>query len=132
MAAGKRDRRKGSGAKVMHVGKVPAMAPPVLRGGQVRCPICRNGVRLTTRGNLYRHADLFGNPCGNRSTLTPVHVVAPPIVLPPERYGDPRKAQPRAEGEPSRLDVGSSCRECGKWLPGERSLCGRCYAVGPP
>lgn len=42
-----------------------AIAPPSLRDGQVRCPVCRNGSQVTDRGYLRRHKDLFGHTCYN-------------------------------------------------------------------
>ena len=44
-----------------------AVAPPELRDGQERCPVCRNGVTPTTSGHLRAHKDLFGYPCYNRA-----------------------------------------------------------------
>ena len=41
-------------------------APPELREGQVRCPVCRNGTRTTVYGYLRRHVDLFGLECYNK------------------------------------------------------------------
>jgi len=43
-------------------GEVPA---PLLIEGQLRCPVCRKGVRPTERGYLRRHRDLFGHDCHN-------------------------------------------------------------------
>lgn len=40
--------------------------PPELKPGQVRCPVCRNGVRTTAYGYLWRHVDLFGLDCYNK------------------------------------------------------------------
>lgn len=112
-----------------------AVAPPELRGNQKRCPVCRNGVATTVTGKLRKHVDLFGADCYNRNPgdLPPIGEV-PPVVLPRVRDrqagAQSRTARPDEERPPSRLDAGSECRECGKWLPGERSLCGRCYATG--
>ena len=49
--------------------------------------------------------------------------------LPDVTFARTRERRPSAEAaEPkrSRLDVGSNCAHCAKWLPGERSLCGQC------
>ena len=43
------------------------VAPPLLRTGQARCPVCRNTTRLTSRGYLRAHRDLFGHDCYNRA-----------------------------------------------------------------
>jgi hypothetical protein len=53
----------------MRTGRVgsQARAAPELKPGQVRCPVCRNGVRLTANGYLRKHADLFGHPCFNKA-----------------------------------------------------------------
>lgn len=37
-----------------------------LRPGQVRCPVCRNGVTPTPSGHLRKHRDQFGHDCFNR------------------------------------------------------------------
>jgi hypothetical protein len=42
------------------------VAPPQLKAGQQRCPVCRNGATLTPLGFLRRHRDLFGHDCTNR------------------------------------------------------------------
>lgn len=99
---------------------------PALKPGQHRCPVCRAGATLTTRGSLRAHNDLFGDRCWNKATGEATGITAPPVVVPAGNTSP----LPRPPSEASRLDVGSSCRDCGKWLPGERSLCGRCYAIG--
>ena len=108
----------------------PSVPAPKLADGQVRCPVCRNATKRTPTGRLRMHNDLFGLRCYNRNPGDLAHVDAPPVVLPPER-GDrpserPKAAEP-AERRASRLDAGSLCQECGKWLPGERRMCGKCF-----
>lgn len=120
MSPGKRDRRTANNGRTILSGRSVAV-PPELAEGQVRCPACRNATKLTPRGRLRKHNDLFGEVCGVRSAGVPTGITAPPISLP---------APVKARDGRSRLDGGSNCRECGKWLPGERSLCGRCYALG--
>jgi hypothetical protein len=102
--------------------------PEPLADGKVRCPGCSRVLAPTRTGGIGRHVDKYGDPCpvtirGNQ----PVELdEVPPVKVPahpPKRNGWTR----RPPAEPSRLDVGSTCRECGKWLPGERSLCGACY-----
>lgn len=90
------------------------VAPPALADGQARCPACRNGAHLFANGTLRRHRDLFGNTCWNRRAPgSEVHLTeVPPVVI---------NAHATAEK--------GKCRECGKWLPGERSLCGRCSVL---
>ena len=80
--------------------------------GKVKCPSCGKAVSpVGTR--LRRHKDKDGWPCpemrvpGVEVKLTE----APPVQI------TDRKADVSPKGE---------CRECGKWLPGERSICGRC------
>lgn len=134
---GNRDRHEPSGGHAILVGRPDhdmraTAAPPTLREGQVRCPVCRNATSLTPRGYLRQHRDLFGDTCTNKATGERVPFVAPPVVLPRVRTGpvrDPANTPERYKRPPgeSRLDVGSECRDCGKWLPGERILCGRCY-----
>jgi hypothetical protein len=131
MSPGKRDRRKRNNGRVILSGRSVAV-PPSLADGQVRCPACRNATTLTPNGRLRKHVDLFGNECGVRSAGRPTGIVAPPVSLPPAapvRVPATQPASSAVDGR-SRLDAGSNCRECGKWLPGERSLCGRCYALG--
>lgn len=56
--------------------------------------------------------------------------VLPEVVVQPQgKRCDPWSEPPpkRPDREPSRLDVGTLCDDCGKWLPGERHVCGRCY-----
>ena len=42
-------------------------AVPALRDGQVRCPVCRNGVTPTPRGFLRQHRDVYGQRCYNKA-----------------------------------------------------------------
>lgn len=136
-APSKGDRHGSRGGKPVAVGGRAAVAPPALKDGFVRCPVCRNAARITQSQRLRKHYDLFGDLCYNKApevvrprlirdegpvvveswTRTPdVEPVVTEAVAPPERE----------PGEPSRLDVGSHCQDCGKWLPGERKLCGQC------
>lgn len=49
------------------------LAPPMLRDGQQRCPACRNGSSVTSRGYLRRHKDLFGFDCHNVALPEPAN-----------------------------------------------------------
>lgn len=127
---GRGDRHANSKGRPVAVGGLGtrAVVAPTPKPGQTSCPVCRQAVAVTPRENLRAHNDLFGNPCPNRSRLVSTQIEAPAVVLPLQNRPPRSKSEKRPAGEPSRLDVGSECRECGKWLPGERSLCGRCYA----
>lgn len=106
-------------------------AAPALREGQVRCA-CGAATTLTRMGRVRKHKTPAGDECPMQLHAghdLDVDVSSVPIVVPPERGGNGRTAVER-EREPSRLDAGSNCRECGKWLPGERILCGACYVKG--
>lgn len=114
----------------------PKREPKPIPEGKVRCEAC--GKVVTVLGvRLRRHKDSSGFPCVNmRAPGAELHLSdAPPVNLPPEPKWRPATrarataAPRREEGEPARLEAGSSCRECGKWLPGERSLCGRCSVL---
>ena len=124
----------GSRKTLVNVGAA-AVVPPALKAGKVRCPVCRNAVSVNPTGTLRKHADLFGEPCHNRASGEATGITAPPVVIPdPRRFvAEPATNEAERVERPahrSRLDVGSECTECGKWIPGERSLCGRCYATG--
>ena len=94
--------------------------PEPLTPGRVRC-ICGRAVRVNSGGRIRRHNTPAGEPCAHIAGYgTAEFDVLPPVQMPPKRSPQQPKSAPR-------LDVGSTCRECGKWLPGERSLCGRCY-----
>ena len=95
--------------------------------GTIRYHVCDASTTLTPGGRLKAH-DIPGGGirCINKKVLHAVKVDAPPVVVPSTRSG----AERRPSTEPSRLDAGSECRECGRWLPGERSLCGRCSVLG--
>jgi len=60
----------GAGRRPSH-GSRPYEEPPTLKPGQVRCPVCRNGVRPNVRGFLREHRDLFGLKCYNRRPPEP-------------------------------------------------------------
>lgn len=92
---------------------------------RVTCPACGGKAKPNGTNAIRSHRTPGGDKCSRR--LLAVDVTPPPIVLPLEPRPPSRASQPKAERGPARLDAGSECRECGKWLPGERSLCGRCY-----
>lgn len=58
--------RSGLRSRSLTGGGRAQVAPPALEADQFRCPSCRNGTTLTTRGYLRQHNDLFGNRCYNR------------------------------------------------------------------
>lgn len=108
-----------------------------LEDGKVRCAGCSAVVRLTPNGKIRAHKSPAGEPCAYKvSYAAPVHLDEIPavVVRPAPKYTEPAPREPKPPKppkvlSPSRLDIGSSCRECGVWLPGERSLCGMCYAT---
>lgn len=63
---GRSGGRAGKPVGIAMRGRV-AKAAPELNPGQVRCPVCRNGVTTTPFGFLRRHRDLFGHDCHNKS-----------------------------------------------------------------
>lgn len=93
-----------------------------LEDGKVRC-LCGKAVKPTSAGRLARHLTPSGDDCTHfASYRDPVRLdEVPEVVLP-----QPREPAEKPEKPAPRLDVGSACKVCGKWLPGERSLCGRC------
>lgn len=96
--------------------------------GKVRCGACEGITSVTKNGRLRKHKTPRGEACPNViSGITKRLRVIPEVRIAPQ--GRPR-GEKRPPSEPSRLDAGSACRECGKWLPGERSLCGACYVKG--
>ena len=99
--------------------------PEVLPDGKVRCPLCYRVFHPTATGGVRMHRDPEGVDCpfrgGGEASIDEV----PPVVVPP--HPPKRNAWvPRDPATPSRLDSGSNCEDCGKWLPGERRLCGQC------
>lgn len=100
--------------------------------GHAKCSACAFVGKVLPSGLLNRHHSTRRD--GHCPSKVPagvkLEVVAPPVVIPermhPVSAGGTSAPPKRPDSEPSRLDVGSHCRECGKWLPGERSLCGRC------
>lgn len=106
--------------------KIPAPLEP----GKVRCLGCGAVVALTRNRKIRAHNSPAGEPCAYRASYKRVDLAeVPDVEFPAARRGGGRNSQPRGPKEPSRLDAGSHCRECGRWLPGERSLCGTCYAT---
>lgn len=114
-----------------------ARKPAPLVEGKVRCAGCGTLTSVTKTGKLRRHSDADGVPCPHLATYTTGPLIdrdnLPPVVIPKQPRERPRPREPRtqpAAPEPeelSRLDGGSSCVDCGRWLPGERSVCGRCW-----
>jgi hypothetical protein len=105
--------------------------PEPLEPGKVRCLGCSKVVTLTKNGKIRAHRTPDGKEdCAYTATYgRKVSVPKVQIVIPPQPRGPGERAA-RDRG-PSRLDAGSNCRECGKWIPGERSLCGACFAKRP-
>lgn len=101
--------------------------PKPLGEGEVHCAACFQVVTLTKNGHTRKHRTPAGEDCAYRATYGQ-HVQLD--ELPPVTFRKPRtatgKPRDKATKDPSRLEAGSRCRECDKWLPGERSLCGRC------
>lgn len=105
--------------------------PEEIPDGKVRCAGCGKVVSLTPNGHTRRHNTPKGDPCAVRATYAkPIHLdEIPEVQLPPApRYDAPTEPRARAsrKNEASRLDVGSKCEDCGRWLPGERYVCGKC------
>lgn len=99
--------------------------------GKVVCETCRKPIGVVG-DRLRRHKDKTGFPCPNLRVpgqTTALVEPPPPVHLPRLSARSAQGRARRGESEPSRLDVGGQCRECGKWLPGERSLCGRCSVL---
>lgn len=85
--------------------------PAPLEPGKARCNGCSAVVSVTKNGWLRKHRTPAGEPCAYRANYRRVKLdEIPDVQLPGKRPG-------AAYGE---------CRECGRWLPGERTLCGQC------
>lgn len=102
--------------------------PEPLPAGKVRCAGCSAVVSLNKSGKMRAHQSPSGEPCAYSVSYSKVHLEEiPPVVLPPApAYHPPREPKPKPPKPPSRLEAGSECVDCGKWLPGERSVCGKC------
>lgn len=102
--------------------------PKPLEDGKVRCNGCSSVVSLTKNGKIRKHKSPAGEDCAYVAFYAPRPSLdeVPEVVLPQTR---PARSAPRDRSHPSRLDVGSECIDCGKWLPGERSVCGACSLV---
>lgn len=107
--------------------------PEELEDGKVRCNGCGRVVGLTSVGRTREHRTPAGEPCAYRVVYgeSPAIDELPPVNVPPQKrdgYRSLRRPTERpARSEPSRLEAGSECQDCGKWLPGERIVCGRCF-----
>lgn len=109
--------------------------PEPLEPGKVRCAACSKVVTLTKNGRLRKHKTPDGKEDCPYSVVYGKRVTVPKVqIVIPTRKGAPTSRQAaryKPELPPSRLDVGSTCEECGKWIPGERRLCGACFATRP-
>lgn len=117
--------------------------PEELADGKVRCLGCSAVVTLTPNGHIRRHKSPAGEDCAYTSTsyAEPVHLDAlPPVVVPPQRSGGTRsqikrrapKARPKAadvEQDARLAPRNNECVDCGRWLPGERTVCGKCARI---
>jgi len=106
----------------------PVKKAALIPDGKAKCMACRKVVSVVGGTRLRRHKEPNGDQCPNVQ-LGEGHVLkgpAPEVKIPRLSARSAQGRERRDESEPSRLDAGSNCRECGKWLPGERILCGRC------
>jgi len=96
--------------------KLPKLAPK-----QVRCPVCLNGANFSrpNSGKLRYHVDLRGYPCPNRIPPGVEHV----------HLEDYEPAPDEPDGRYAKRT--GTCVHCGKWVPGERTVCGACVAAKP-
>lgn len=110
---------------------VHVAASPDIPDGKAKCPSCSKVVAVINETRLRRHMASAGYQCPNvqMADAPPFEYVMPEVKIPRLTPGSGHARAKRDEYEPSRLEVGSHCRECGKWLPGERSLCGRCSVL---
>ena len=110
------------------IAKAFARIPRELEDGKVRCLGCSAVVGLTKNGHMRRHKSTAGEDCAYTATYAaPVHLdELPPVVVPPQSRERMTATQRERERESSRLDAGSECQDCGRWLPGERMVCGKC------
>lgn len=109
--------------------RAPVKKPKPIPEGKAKCTLCGKVATLLNGGRrLRKHKTPSGDACPSIAApdATRGLTVAPPVNLQPLKTSGRAR---RDESEPSRLDAGSECRSCGKWLPGERQLCGRCFAT---
>jgi hypothetical protein len=102
--------------------------PQPLTDGRVRC-ICSRTLALTKAGRIPRHNMPNGDPCAHEAVYQPrpQPIALPDVHMPPTRgYTSTPTLADRADPDTPRLLAGSCCVDCDRWLPGERSLCGRC------
>lgn len=112
--------------------KIPAPLPP----GKVRCLGCSAVVSLTKNGHIRAHRSPAGEPCAYRATyVKPITLTdVPPIAVPERRKPPGRKPKPDlprpapvvTDSRGNAVPYRGECVDCGKWLPGERTVCGRC------
>lgn len=142
-------RRRHRVAKYRHAprGTIPTTIEPPVPDGKVRCPVCRRILTPTPNGRIRQHKDPQRGDCNGAgrvvapSTVTDHESVAAAIEESARRITTPTRkttAHPTAHTTPedrgpyaadpakSRLEAGSLCQGCGRWLPGERQLCNRC------
>lgn len=111
--------------------------PEPLEDGKVRCLGCSAVVGLTKNGKIRRHKTPAGEDCAYTvSYAAPVKLDRlPPVSVPPESRPRARTTirQRKAGPDPSSIANDSrlaprnnECVDCGRWLPGERVLCGKC------
>lgn len=109
--------------------KVEAV-PGKTKDGRVLC-LCGGTAKVLKSGRLSKHRDPRGYECPikayGREVVVDVSQVEVDVPPAPKSWEREERARHREPGEPSRLDAGSSCEDCGKWLPGERRLCGQCF-----
>lgn len=106
--------------------------PEELEPGKVRCNGCGKVISLTKNGRTRRHKTPAGEPCAYVVTYAkPIELIERPEIKirPTPKYTpgrDPAVRGPQGPDPYSRLEAGSECEDCGRWLPGERHVCGRC------
>lgn len=105
----------------------PSLLPKPLAPGKARCPGCSAVVAVTPNGKLRQHRAPSGEDCAVKISMREVHLDdLPPVVIPGPRGANLARVRRSPAPPDAHYAPKGQCVDCGRWLPGERSLCGRC------
>lgn len=112
----------------------PSIIPKPLEDGKARCPGCSAVIAVTKNGRLRKHRAPSGEDCAVATVVQPQFHLdeLPPVVIPEQRTSGRKPPRRKTLDDLVPADAANGatygeCVDCGKWLPGERTVCGWCY-----
>lgn len=105
-----------------HARRIENRGPGEIPDGYALCDCGKIG-KVTKRGRISAHKTPRGDECSGAVGIVPVELEELPAVVAPRAGGKRFETDREAANRTAERGV---CRECGKQLYGDRTLCGAC------